>query len=183
MRKVLFIAMLAGGTAGADTHTWGIGIRATHAALQSDSDVNSSESFRGGGLQVRYRAGTYWGFELAVESMSASFTDFSRKNVPLSASTQFHVLGRSAWDLYLVAGVGHNADTATFRTVDRGTTTQSAGETTIHLGAGIERALGPFGIGLELRAYGLHRSGSDGPSALPVDASGHSASLTCTYYF
>jgi hypothetical protein len=175
-------SLLLGGLASAQGN-WGIGIRTTRASLSSDSDVNSSELFRGGGAQLRWRTGTYWSFELAVESMSASFTNFDRKNVPVTVSTAFHILGRSAWDLYVLTGFGRNSDSATFATAQGQMATDSASETSFHLGVGLERALGPFGVGLELRALGLHRSGAGDSTTIPVDASGHQMSLTCTYYF
>jgi hypothetical protein len=176
------LLVLVSGIASAQGN-WGIGIRTTRASLSSDSDVGSSELFRGGGAQLRWRSGTYWSFELAIESMSTSFTGFDRKNVPVTISTAFHVLGRSAWDLYILTGFGTNQDTASFTTAGGTMATDSAHETSFHLGAGIERALGPFGVGLEVRALGLHRSDSTSSTTIPVDASGHQMSLTCTYYF
>ncbi len=193
-------APVAASRTGWDGSRWGIGLRATSLALHPDGDPDARSEYAGGGLQLRWRLSARWELEGLVEGLREQLGDGVEGDRQLNAVTlaaRYHLRPYSRWDWYLLAGLGATTET----TVD-GPSPAVLGESGhVHLGAGVERRFGHFGIAAELRMVGMGptEATDDAPAepmrgaAVPPDAmsgadagegrGGGQLTLAATYHF
>jgi hypothetical protein len=164
---------------------FGVGIRTTRQSLTDDAGQLGDASLRGGGVQARYRLGDRWSLELAIEGTHTTVAGgrYQHTVTPVSLSAFFHLTPRSSWDFYLLAGMGGVVQEITLTRADGTTMTEDGDGSMVHMGFGVERELGPFGVGAELRALGMSCSENCETSQIPVESTGSQLNLTLTYYF
>jgi hypothetical protein len=191
------IAALVPATASATPWTGktrvGVGLRLSAVGLESSADPQNHADLGGGGLQFRVRLSPIWGLEMSAEKVHAEQANggYVRDWRPLTLTVLAHLRPESDWDWYLLLGVGTGRDDVEYRRIDGSTRTAAFRRTHLHLGAGLERRLGDFGLGAELRAVATKRSDDslDGPAYInsesPVasESSGGQLTITGTYYF
>lgn len=175
-------------------HRWGVGLRSTALAIAPDDDPGRTMTLGGGGWQVRWRLSARWSLELVGEHVQKISSDgaFERHSRPITLSGLWHLTPYRRWDWYLIFGVGGTDDEVRYRRADQASATERFSETHVHMGLGVERFWGRFGVGAELSVVGLVRDDDrgDGPryagrpyGPIPMESSGSQFSLTATYYF
>jgi Outer membrane protein beta-barrel domain len=168
-------------------NTFGVGLRASAMSMAADGDHENAEAMQGGGLQVRWRFARRWGLELTAEGLTHRVGEvYERKAVPATLSVRFHIFPSSAWDLYGILGVGATHEEVLIHKSDGTEIEQTFEESHAHLGIGLERVFGPFGIAAELRAVAAAREDREAAQpydAVPGESSGGMMNIAVTYYF
>jgi hypothetical protein len=193
----------ATGGQGWDGRKWGIGLRATSIAIHPENNPDAESEYAGGGLQLRWRLSPRWELEGTSEGLREQLGDGVEGDRQLHAATlaaRYHLRPYGRWDWYALVGIG-----GTMEMIDDGdqpVALSRAGH--VHLGGGVERRFGRFGIAAELRAIGMGPSETIDerpPEAVPTDprmpmgtvptqeieepggSSGGQLTLAATYYF
>jgi len=171
---------------------WGVSLRVGGIGLHPENEPDNQTSYSGGGLELSYRLRPRWVLAAVVEGGAEERDDGERGDRALSLLTlnaQFHPWPYARWDFYASAGLGSAA------IVDDATDTVQHGGA-VAVGVGIERHIGHWGLGAELRAIG---AGFDDPEPLEDHAdaarmttpddedgqgmSGGALSLAASYHF
>jgi hypothetical protein len=189
LAAVLAAPALAHATPFEDGRRFGVGLRSTGQVIAADGDDDNPLGLQGGGLQLRYRFGARFSWEVSLETIETQHDDdagdavFTRSSHPVTLSVLWHITRpERAWDLYLLFGFGGSDSEVRYLNAQRQLVSETVEETHVHVGIGAERVWRRIGVGAEWRLVGASRKdGVDG--AVPASSSGSQLSLTATYYF
>jgi hypothetical protein len=172
---------------------FGVGLRTVGMSVASTETPDDEIDLGGGGVQLRYRFAPRWSVELLLEHVEGELGDgaYVRRSTPATLGVHFHLTPRSRWNWYLAAGLGVTGDEVTRTGRDGQEIREQFVEHHLHLGGGLERRFGRWGIGAELRGVALSRDDDerdgakyvevDGP--IPRESTGGMLSLQGSYYF
>jgi hypothetical protein len=141
-------------------HTWGVGMRVGSAGVTNADD--SKEEFATGGLFGRYRWSPRLELELAIDHGRQQLRDGVDGELELGAATAsllVHLWPGSAWDGYVLGGLGVN-DRRLHGTSDN--TADARGH--VALGVGVERRFEHLVLGLDARALAIGPSKDADPA-------------------
>jgi hypothetical protein len=133
---------------------WTVGLHFGGVGLHPEDDADAHTDFGGGGLTIGYRLAQRWVLAATIEGGTEQLENGEEGDRHLSLFTieaQFHPRPYAKWDWYVAAGVGGGA-------ISTGEGDDAVVETeggVFTLGAGIERHIGRWGIGAELRMIGM----------------------------
>lgn len=173
---------------------WGLGLRASNAALTSEARPDDPLEMNGGGLFLRWRLSRHWSLEGAVNGWSARSEEGSyERDLGLSTiGAAYHLTPWGKWDFYLSGAFGGGETEVRYLKADRTQATETAPVATAVFGIGLERRFrNGFAIGAELSAAGVVRSDEDEPPipedqdlrAIPHGNGKASFDVTFAYYF
>jgi hypothetical protein len=133
---------------------WNVGLRLGGIGLHPEDNEDAHTDFSGGGLSIGYRLAPRWVLAATIEGGTEQLDNGEEGDRHLSLFTleaQFHPRPYAKWDWYVAAGIGGGAVTV-------GEGDDAVAETeggVFTLGGGIERHIGRWGIGAELRMIGM----------------------------